>query len=243
MGKIINKLFNTLLSERSSLEAGATNFSTHNIVNFLGKIHGVFAVFLFLCLAWLIIAIFVSCGSSKQISSEKAKEKSSMEIRRDSVKGNSSALSSENDKFKVDSTSTNLEQKETSIKDSETITFTETTIYDTSDTTTNAKISKTIKQMKIERRGASTTKTHKETKNTASKEVAKAKEDKYTKSNVIYSAMMQKGNETESSTDKTQSLSESKQTFYIACIIFGVAIVILASVLARWAFSKYRQRN
>lgn len=245
MGKVINKLFNALHKERSSQETGVSHFGTHNLMNFLGSYHGVLSVFVISCLAWFAIIMLVSCGSSKNISSEKVNEKETVKEKQNSSEQTSSTSAVERTKSASDSVNSSTECKEGSSENSETITITETTIYDTNDTTddTKPKVKKKIVQTKIERRGASKEVAQKVITNKTSVEVSKEKENKEAQSQNSSSATIDKRKKTECSTDKKQSVSESKQTLYIALTSFGIALVILASVLARWVFSKYRRQS
>lgn len=245
MEKVINKLFNALRMERSSQESGVLRFGTHNIMSFLGNNHGVLSVFVLSCIAWFAIITLVSCGSSKQMSSEQVNENETEQTKIDSSEQTNSTTSSDNTKSATDSVRTTTELKNEFSENSETVTITETTIYDTSDTAKDAKpkVSKTIRQTKIEKRGASTSSAQKETTNKTSTVVANEKEKNNTKSESSSSATTNKRKETKRSTDKKQSVSESKQTLYIALTFLGIALVILASVLARWVFSKYRRQS
>lgn len=245
MEKVINKLFNALRKERSSQETGASRFGTHNLMNFLGSYHGVLSVFVISCLAWFAIIMFVSCGSSKNISSEKVKEKEMVNEKQNTSEQTSSTSAAERTKSVSDSVRTATECKEVSSENSETITITETTFYDTNDNTDDAKpkVKKKIRQTKIERRGTSKEIAQKGITNKTSVEVSKEKENEETQSQNSSSATLDKRKETECSTDKKQSVSESKQTLYIALTSFGIVLVILASVLARWVFSKYRRQS
>lgn len=242
MEKVINKLFNALRKERSSQEIGASRFGTHNLMNFLGSYHGVLSVFVISCLAWFAIIMLVSCGSSKNISSEKVKEKEMVNERQNTSEQTSSTSAAERTKSESDSVSTATECKEVSSENSETITITETTFYDTNDNT-KPKVKKRIRQTKIERRGTSKEIAQKGITNKTSVEVSKEKKNEETQSQNSSSATLDKRKETECSTDKKQSVSESKQTLYIALTSFGIVLVILASVLARWVFSKYRRQS
>lgn len=245
MGKVINKLFNALHKERSSQETGVSHFGTHNLMYFLGSCHGVFSIFVISCMVWFAIIMLVSCGSSKNISSEKAYEKETIDEKQNASEQTSSLLAVERANSASDSVSTTTECKETSSENSETITITETTIYDTNDNTgdTKPKIKKQIRQTKIERRGISKEVAQKGITNKTSVEVSKEKENKETQSKNSSSATIDKRKKNESLTDKKQSVSESKQTLYIALTSFGIVLVILASVLARWVFSKYRRQS
>lgn len=245
MGKVINKLFNTLHKERSSQETGASRFGTHNLMNFLGSYHGVLSVFVISCPAWFAIIMLVSCGSSKNISSEKVNEKETVNEKQNTSEQTSSTSAAERTKSISDSVSSSTECKEVSSENSETVTITETTIYDTYANTDDAKpkVKKQIRQTKIERRGASKEVAQKGITNKSSVEVSKEKKKKEAQSQNSSFAATDKRKETESSTDKKQSVSESKQTLYIALTSFGIVLVILASVLARWVFSKYRRQS
>ena len=244
MGKVINKLFNALHKERSSQETGVSHFGTHNLMNFLGSYHGVLSVFAISCLAWFAIIMLVSCGSSKNISSERVNEKETVKEKQNSSEQTSSTSAVERTKSASDSVNSSTECKEGSSENSETITITETTIYDTNDTTDEKpKVKKKIVQTKIERRGVSKEVAQKIITNKTSVEVSKEKENKKAQSQNSSSATIDKRKKTECSTDKKQSVSESKQTLYIALTFLGIALVILASVLARWVFSKYRRQS
>ena len=245
MEKVINKLFKALRMERSSQESGASRFGTHNIMSFLGGYHGVLSVFVLSCIAWFTIIILVSCGSSKQMSSEQVNENDTEQTQIDTSEQTNSTTSSDKAKSATDSVSTTTEQKNESSENSETVTITEITIYDTSDTAKDSKpkVSKTIRQTKIEKRGASTSSAQKGTTNKTSTVVANEKEENKTKSESSSSATTNKRKETKRSTDKKQSVSESKQTLYIALTFFGIALAILACVIARWVFSKYRPKS
>lgn len=237
MEKVISELFKALRKERGSLEAETSRFGTHNIMNFLGNLRGVLFVLLFL--AWFFIILLVSCGSSKLTSSEKVRANETTKVSQGSTVQASTTMSLGKERSTANSISTTKEREEVSSENSE------TTIYDTGDTASNAKqkVSKTIKQTKIEKHGMSLPIAQKETTNKTSVEVTKEKENKNTDTQSSSSATIDKRKESECLTDKAQSVSESKQTLFIALTFFGVALVLLVGILAHWVFSKYRRQS
>lgn len=121
----------------------------------------------------------------------------------------------------------------------ETVTVTKTTWYDTSRTDSNgvAPVLKEETVTSMTRRGKRTTQGSEQRKDSDSKSQSQT--------TVQNSATKEESAKSDirTTTTKDVSASETKQVQYTAWMLFGIAFVIIAAVLAYWFFSKYRQRS
>lgn len=237
-------LSKALRRERSSKDAKANSFGTANIMSTLGTCHGIITVFLVSIIAWFFIILLVSCGSSKSLNKEKVNEKVVSSTSVDSVGETTKSTQASTVIETSDSSNRTKEVEREGSEYKEVVTITETTIFD-NDTTPSGeqKVKQTLRQTKVERYGSSSNAKSKDTSVMRSDEKTITKDEKRdsAKSSKKYANEEKKERKVES--DKLQSVSESKQTLYIALTSFGIVLVILASVLARWVFSKYRRQS
>lgn len=240
---LISMLGKALRRERGSKDAKAGGFGTANIMSSLGTCRGIITVFLVSIVVWFAIILLVSCGSGKSLSKEKVNEKLVSTTNIDSVGESTKTAKTSSIAETADSSNRIKEEEKEGSEYKEVVTITETTLFD-NDTTPNGKqkVMKTIKQTKIERYGSSSNAKSKESSFNKNGSLSITKEEKKEseKGSKQYANKENRNRNVES--DKQQSISESKQIYYIALVLFGIVVVILIGILAYWVFSKYRER-
>lgn len=242
--KLIRKISKALRREQSSKETKVRRIGTANIMSTLGSYHGIITVFLLSAVCWFIVIMLVSCGSSKSLINEKVNEKVVSATQTDSVGENTQQKTSYAIIESSDSSQKIREEEKTDSEYREIVTITETTIYD-SDTMADGKqkVKQTIKQTKLERHGSSSNAKLKASSTERANEKTITKDDEKNTDRSSRQYANAENREHETRTDKKQSVSESKQIYYIALTFFGIVLIIIVGILAYWVFSKYRQRS
>ena len=142
-------------------------------------------------------------------------------------------VTSESSQTQVTTTQENVDDS------TETVTVTHTTWYDTSRADSNG-VAPVLKEETVTsttRHGKRTTKGSDERKD--------SDEKSQSQTNVQKSATKEESAESVLTSTKTKdmSASETKQVQYTSWALFGLGFVIIAAILARWVFSKYRLRR
>lgn len=228
-----------LRGERGSKETKAGCFGTADTMSLLGVFCGIINVSLISFASF----VLVSCGSSKSLSKEKVNEKVVLATNVDSIGETTRMKKSYALTESTDSSSGTKEEEKADSQYKEVLTITETTIFDTRSTENGSqKVKQTIKQTKVEKYGSSSKRKARDTSVTKNEEKALIQEEKRDSAKSTKLCANEEKKERNVESDKKQSISESKQIFYIALTLFGIVLVIIVGVLAYWVFSKYRRR-
>ena len=199
----------------------------------------IFAVIFFFC------TMLCSCGSQKSVIKERSDlHIDSMATANVIVSTDSMAHSSTNTS-KVDSSSTTTKETSQSVDTTLEVTRTETVWYDTQRTDTNGNSPIAKREVRTTLRKSGKTDIH----GLSNFSIIKSAQTTDTHDSVQKSALQVSTKTAEvdkkikSQTDAQQSKSESKQTKYVAMILYGIAAIIFVGIIAYIVFMAYRARD
>ena len=191
------------------------------------------------------LVALVSCGSQKTVVKEQSHLRidstatENVAVSTDSVAHNNSNTS------RADSSSLTVKETYQSVDTTFEITTTETTWYDTQRTDTNGHSPIAKREVRTTLRKTGKSEAHTSHSNTAATSVSSEETEKSMKASSaqVSAKTATVAKELKSKTDAQQSRSESKQTKYIAMILYGLAAVIFVSIVAYVVIMAYRARD
>lgn len=181
----------------------------------------------------LCLLLLASCGSVKKVTKEDFNQ--TTDIVSSTAEEKQVSIKTSSEQSSVTKTTANVQMDSRT----ETLSVLETTWYDTSrtDSTGVAPVLKTEKQKSITHYGKHIAKdTEKGSRNGEKQQSSTIIQDFANKEETVEST-------NKSQTQKDVSSTETKQLQYMSWVLPGLALVILAAVLAYWVFTKYRQRK